>query len=248
MCVGEKLTAVSGTGRGGGGEFHAHARGAQRRHLDKLALTAAQLCITPPWYSVGTSITTCSMGSIVLLRPPVQQHLGGTPPARSPRAASSRSGWKDASPRPITRKDSLVGDHSTCSANPEQFLCRRSRIWRLVTNLPSLPANGLSLTGKGHLTVGSLILTKGRGFGPSACRLQGIADADVRQAAERDDIACVGGFNGSAAIGLKAVQRGDAPFLRDSLSCQSHTDTSWPTTDGAVLHTPDADNGLQKSL
>ena len=42
---------------------------------------------------------------------------------------------------------------------------------------------------------------------------QGIADVDVRQAAERDDIACVGGFNGSAAIGLKAVQRGDAPFF-----------------------------------
>ena len=44
-------------------------------------------------------------------------------------------------------------------------------------------------------------------------RDRGIADVDVRQAAERDDIACVGGFNGSAAIGLKAVQRGDAPFF-----------------------------------
>lgn len=43
MCVGEKLTAVSEQAAGGDAEFHAHTRGAQRRHLDKLALTAAQL-------------------------------------------------------------------------------------------------------------------------------------------------------------------------------------------------------------
>ena len=38
-----------------------------------------------------------------------------------------------------------------------------THLWRLVTNLPSLPAKGLSLTAKVISTVGSLILTKGRG-------------------------------------------------------------------------------------
>jgi hypothetical protein len=43
--------------------------------------------------------------------------------------------------------------------------CRRSQIWRLVTNLPSRPASGLVLTQKFIVSVGSSTLSIGSGAG-----------------------------------------------------------------------------------
>ena len=40
-------------------------------------LRLPSFCITLPWYSVGTSITTCSMGSIVLPSTSCSSTLGG---------------------------------------------------------------------------------------------------------------------------------------------------------------------------
>ena len=44
-------------------------------------------------------------------------------------------------------------------------LCRRSRIWRLVTNLPSVPASGLVLTMNCMDSVGSSIFRSGSASG-----------------------------------------------------------------------------------
>ena len=66
------------------------------------------------------------------------------------------------SPLPLTLNASAESVSSTfkeTSLRSSRY--SRSRRWREVTNLPSLPANGLSLTEKVISTVGSLILTKG---------------------------------------------------------------------------------------
>ena len=68
------------------------------------------------------------------------------------------------SPRPETRKASVV---SVSSTRRETSVCisfiSRARKWREVTNWPSVPAKGLSLTQKVMETVGSSIFTNGRG-------------------------------------------------------------------------------------
>ena len=59
--------------------------------------------------------------------------------------------------RPATSKDVAVRGVDTQRHVGQQFLCRRSRIWRLVTNLPSVPASGLVLTMNCMDSVGSSI-------------------------------------------------------------------------------------------
>ena len=72
------------------------------------------------------------------------------------------------SPLPATLKLSV--DSPSVTLNETSFkssLIKRSRSWREVTNLPSLPANGLSFTENVISIVGSLIFTNGRGAGSS---------------------------------------------------------------------------------
>ena len=126
----------------------------------------------------------------------------------------------------------------------EQFLMQA------VTNLAAgdkfalFTRKGAVVDGKGHFDRRVVDLDEGQGFDHLRVA-QGIADVDVRQAAERDDIACVGGFNGSAAIGLKAVQRGDAPFFGEIFVMPVAYGHLLAHTDGAVLHTPDADTAYK---
>ena len=108
----------------------------------------------------------------------------------------------------MTRKESVVAESSTFRATSfSSSFCRRSRIWRLVTYLPSRPASGLSLTEKVISTVGSLIFTKGSGS-TLAGAAQGVADGDVRQAGEGHDVACGDVVAGLTAIGLEVIQLG----------------------------------------
>ena len=69
------------------------------------------------------------------------------------------------SPRPATLKPSVLPSISLTRRDTSFRVSRkrRSRIWREVTNLPSRPAKGLSLTEKVISTVGALIFTKARG-------------------------------------------------------------------------------------
>ena len=70
------------------------------------------------------------------------------------------------SPRPITSNTpsssvSLTRKATLCCSS----FCKRSQIWRLVTNLPSRPAKGLVLTQKFMVKVGSSTFNIGRGAG-----------------------------------------------------------------------------------
>ena len=67
------------------------------------------------------------------------------------------------SPRPATLKLSVLSGTSVTRRETSFSVSRirRSRIWREVTNLPSRPAKGLSLTEKVISRVGAPILTKG---------------------------------------------------------------------------------------
>ena len=69
------------------------------------------------------------------------------------------------SPRPATLKLSVLFSTSVTRRDTSFSVSRirRSRIWREVTNFPSLPAKGLSLTEKVISRVGALIFTKGSG-------------------------------------------------------------------------------------
>ena len=78
-----------------------------------------------------------------------------------------------------------------------------------MTNLPSLPAKGLSLTAKVISMVGSEIFTKGSGSTHSG-GAQGVADGDVRHTGQRHDITGVGGsWTGVLAQAVELVQRHD---------------------------------------
>ncbi len=69
------------------------------------------------------------------------------------------------SPRPATLKLSVLFSTSVTRRDTSFRVSRmrRSRIWREVTNLPSRPAKGLSLTEKVISMVGAEIFTKGSG-------------------------------------------------------------------------------------
>ena len=72
------------------------------------------------------------------------------------------------SPRPATSKipSSSVSFTRSATLCCSSF-CRRSQSWRLVTYLPSRPARGDVLTQKFMISVGSSILSIGRGAGRS---------------------------------------------------------------------------------
>ena len=69
------------------------------------------------------------------------------------------------SPRPATLKLSVLFSTSLTRRDTSLSVSRqrRSLIWREVTNFPSRPANGLSLTEKVISSVGALIFTKSSG-------------------------------------------------------------------------------------
>ena len=76
------------------------------------------------------------------------------------------------SPRPETRKISASSVSSTRKATfTNNSLVKRSRIWRLVTNLPSVPANGDVFTIKSMVNVGSSTPKCGKPFGFSRSQM-----------------------------------------------------------------------------
>ena len=138
--------------------------------LTSSALRSPSACITPPWCWSSTSAVTSSIGSC---RSPscLVEHDArlATRPARSLRGACSRAGSSGAArrgPRPRRRRPR----RSRCTRSAT-LLCSsrssRSRIWRLVTNLPSRPASGELLTQKFIVSVGSSTFSIGSGCGSS---------------------------------------------------------------------------------
>ena len=88
----------------------------------------------------------------------------------------------------------------------------RSRIWRLVTYLPSRPANGELFTSNVMLIVGSSTTSGGSASGcagsQSVSEIVGILDAG-----ERDDVA------GARLVDLDAIEAEEAEHLHDCARC-----------------------------
>ena len=121
--------------------------------------------MTVPIYSSGTSMVTSSIGShfspLISEYSTVGLEQVSSYPSR--RILSIRT-ERCISPRPATRKLSVVSPSVTrrdTSRSSSRY--RRSRRWREVTNLPSLPAKGESLTEKVISIVGSETLTNSSG-------------------------------------------------------------------------------------
>ena len=133
------------------------------------------------------------------------------------------------SPRPMTRKESFVAESSTFRATSfSSSRIRRSRIWREVTYLPSLPANGESLTEKVISTVGSLILTKGRG-----CTLLGsqiVLPMEISGRPANATMSPAWALSiGSRPLALKSNSLVMRPLMCTSGLCQSQTWIGLPT-------------------
>ena len=138
--------------------------------LTKSPLRSPSACITPPWCCSSMSAVTSSMGSHLSPSTIFITTRGLLTASSKPsRRMFSRRMVRCNSPRPITSKMpsssvSLTRKATLCCNS----FCRRSQIWRLVTYLPSRPANGLVLTQKFMVSVGSSTLSIGSGAGVSA--------------------------------------------------------------------------------
>ena len=123
------------------------------------------------------STTSCSIGSICWPSISLMITSGrDTASSKPSRRMFSISTDRCSSPRPETRNLSGSEPSSTFSAT----LCsvsrsRRSRIWRLVRNLPPLwsllPANGELLTWKVMVIVGSSTVSAGSASGVSSAQM-----------------------------------------------------------------------------
>ena len=138
------------------------------------ALRVPSFSMTAPTLSAGTSTTRRSIGSHFLPSMVWYSTRGGDTwnsyPSR--RIVSIRMD-RLISPRPATLKASMAPSISLTRRDTSFSVSRnsRSRSWRLVTNLPSRPAKGLSLTEKVISTVGALIFTKGSGSTQSGAQM-----------------------------------------------------------------------------
>ena len=133
----------------------------------KSPLRSPRACITPPWCCSSISAVTSSIGSCFspLTSFITTRGLDTAISKPSRRMFSSRM-VRCNSPRPMTSKIpsspvSLTRKATLCCNS----FCRRSQIWRLVTNLPSRPASGLVLTQKFIVSVGSSTFSMGSGEG-----------------------------------------------------------------------------------
>ena len=171
---------------------YSSARGRGRRfHVDQFALALAQRL------HHAALVLVLDVGGDQLdrlagarRRCPWNTTRGLPPPARSPRGACSPAGWSGAvrrGPRPRTRRPRRFPSRAAprCSAAP---FCRRSQIWRLVTNLPSRPASGLVLTQK-FIGQRRLVDLQHRQRLRVARVGHGHADADVLDAVDQHDVA-----------------------------------------------------------
>ena len=129
--------------------------------------------ITAPWFSSGTSTVKFSYGSHFC--PSISRNTTrGLPTANSKpsRRIFSSKMVKCNSPRPDTRNTSASAVSSTRKATlVSNSRVKRSRIWRLVTNLPSVPANGDVFTIKSMVKVGSSTLNIGTPTGFSLSQM-----------------------------------------------------------------------------
>ena len=134
---------------------------------ERIPLRTLRAEITEPEYSVGTSITTSSIGSHVT--PSIFFIITSgrdTAISKPSRRICSSKIVKCNSPRPDTLNVSVESVSSTFKPTfTSSSLSKRSRILREVTNLPTCPANGESLTMKFMESVGSSIFNIGIGSG-----------------------------------------------------------------------------------
>ena len=132
--------------------------------LVTLPLRLARFSITLPSCSSGTSTQTCSKGSQRVPSISLYRTVGRETRSSKPsRRIVSTSTAICMAPRALTRKRV---PSSVSSMLMEMLDCvsrmRRSRIWREVTFLPSLPPSGPLLTENSICTVAGSISTKGR--------------------------------------------------------------------------------------
>ena len=125
------------------------------RRLPSVSMT------TPAIFS-GTSITTSSNGSIFCPSTSCMMTCGWDTCSSNPsrRMFSSKIAMC-ISPRPYTLKLSPSEKSTFSPTFTSSSLSKRSLIWRVVTNLPSFPANGESLTRKFKEIVGSSMAIAG---------------------------------------------------------------------------------------
>ena len=105
---------------------------------------------------------------------------------------------------------------------PSSSLSRRSFRWRDVTYWPSLPASGEVLMPKIIDTVGSSTSMCGIGIAIVGIG-DGLADGDVFDAGEADDVAGGGFFDLDALQALEGEQLGDPRLLRLAIELQTTT-------------------------
>jgi hypothetical protein len=99
----------------------------------------------------------------------------------------STASW--SSPRPATSIWSGEPvSNSLIDTLPSSSLLRRSMRWRLVRNLPSLPASGDVLTPKVMRSTGSSTTRRGNATG-SIDRSDGVADLDLGEAGHHEQVA-----------------------------------------------------------
>ena len=189
-------------------------------HLHALARRLPTSSITGPTDVAGTSITRYSIGSSRLAVDLLGDDAAACrPTARSPRGACSPAGCPGASrPRPATgtRRPVLVGRTFRATLDSSSFISR-SRSCRLVTYLPSWPANGESLTRKIMSSVGSSTVIGGRATGVVEVG-DGVADVDVVQPDDGADVA------GRDLLGLACGRGG-----RRRSSCTTVSSTRRPS-------------------
>jgi hypothetical protein len=156
---------------------------------------------------------------------------GARRPVRSLRGAWFRAGWSGAVRRGRRRQEHVGVGRFPRRAAPRWSAapcCRRSRIWRLVTNLPSVPASGEVLTMEVMFSVGSSIAA-------AACLrvarvADGDADADLFDAGDQHDVAGFG-FVAARARGpgnRNIIDLADLGAPCPSVSSPYITTTSWP--------------------
>ena len=106
--------------------------------------------------------------------------------------------------------------------------------------LALLAGKGAVVDREGHLNSGVVDLDEGQRLHKGGVA-QGVADGDVGEAGEGHDVARLRGLDGGAAVGLEAVQGGDAAFHGEVMVVPVAHLHVLAHLDGAVLHAADAD-------
>ena len=145
-----------------------------------------------------------------------RRRAGTAPSAARPKARSLRAAWSRSGCRAAIRRgrrppsNPFPSDSEMRSATlPSASRSRRSRMTRLCTLSPSVPASGESLMRKVMASVGGSIGCAGSGS-VDLGRAEGVRDGRLRQAGEGDDVA------GKAFLDRRALQPAEGEHLGDA--------------------------------